>query len=72
MISRAIQLTGNTTHVGFERIHRMSREAKKMQHSWSSICVGLTCRWVHEVSMMLALISDEQRDLGGNGSSHKA
>jgi hypothetical protein len=72
MISKAIQLTGNMIHVGVERIHRISREAEKMQHSWAFICLGLTCRWAHEVIMVLALMSDEQGDLGGNGSSQKA
>jgi hypothetical protein len=70
-LSTTIQVTGNITHVGVERVHRMFREAKRMQHSWASICLGLTCRYAHGVSMMLALISDEQGDLGGNGSSQK-
>jgi hypothetical protein len=72
MISTTIQLTGNITHVGVERIHRVFCEAQKVQHSWASICLGLTCRWAHEVSMVLALMSDEQGDLGGNGSSQRA
>jgi hypothetical protein len=72
MISTTIQRAGNMTHIGAERIHRISREAEKIQNSWASICLGLTCRWAHEASMVSALICDEQGDLGGNGSSQKA